>query len=155
MIYTLGNKSRTELFGVHPDLVRVVERAIAITTQDFAVHDGLRTPEGQAQLIASGASHTLKSKHLPQADGFSHAVDLVPYINGKLRWEWSPIFKIAVAVDTAAAELGIELRWGGVWDRRMSDYGGSPEAMNLAVADYCARHPGPDFIDGPHFELIS
>jgi peptidoglycan LD-endopeptidase CwlK len=30
---------------VHPDLVRVVERAIQITIQDFRVQEGLRTRE--------------------------------------------------------------------------------------------------------------
>lgn len=56
MPYVLGAMSRAELKGVHPDLVRVVERAIQITTQDFSVHDGLRTAEEQKALVASGAS---------------------------------------------------------------------------------------------------
>lgn len=153
-MFTLGTKSRAELQGVHPKLVRVVERSIALTMQDFGVHDGLRTREEQAQLVLKGASKTMNGKHLPQADGFGHAVDLVPYIGGKLRWEWEPIFLIAVAVDQAATELGVRLRWGGVWDRTMDQYGGSPESMRVAVAEYCKRHPGPDFIDGPHYELV-
>ena len=70
MPYVLGAKSRAELKGVHPDLVRVVERAIQITTQDFSVHDGLRTVEEQKALVASGASQTMNSMHRPQADGF-------------------------------------------------------------------------------------
>jgi len=153
MTYILGDKSRRELAGVHPDLEAVVLRAIEITEQDFAVHDGLRLPEEQKALFASGASTTLNSKHLIQKDGYGHAVDLVPFVRGKLRWEWEPIFKIAVAVDTAAAELGVTLRWGGVWDKLMTEYGGSAESMRKEVAAYCVRHPGPDFIDGPHFEL--
>jgi hypothetical protein len=35
---------------VHLDLVRVVERAIQITTQDFRVQEGLRARERQAAL---------------------------------------------------------------------------------------------------------
>lgn len=31
-------------------------------------------------LVAAGKSQTMNSKHLPQADGYSHAVDLVAYI---------------------------------------------------------------------------
>lgn len=153
MSYALGEKSLAKLAGVHPGLAKVVKRAIELTEQDFAVHDGLRTPEQQAALVKAGASKTLKSMHLPQADGLGHAVDLVPYINDQLRWEWPPLFKIAVAVDAAAAELGVKLRWGGVWDRTMDQYGGSAAAMEAEVKAYCVRHPGPDFIDGPHFEL--
>lgn len=86
MPYSLGSKSRAELKGVHPDLVGVVERAIQITTQDFSVHDGLRTEAEQREYVRTGASQTMNSMHRTQADGFGHAVDLVPFINGKLRW---------------------------------------------------------------------
>jgi peptidoglycan L-alanyl-D-glutamate endopeptidase CwlK len=153
MSYTLGEGSLFELVGVAPRLVLVVNRAIQITTQDFTVHDGLRTVEEQKKLVLRGASKTMFSKHLPQTDGFGHAVDLVPYINGKLRWEWEPIYNIAAAMYTASVELDIDLIWGGVWDTPMSAYGGGLAAMRKAVADYCIRHVGADFIDGPHYEL--
>lgn len=77
-MYQLGKTSLQRLDGVHPNLVRVVRRAIEITAQDFSVNEGLRTLERQRRLVASGASQTLNSKHLKQADGFGHAVDLVP-----------------------------------------------------------------------------
>jgi peptidoglycan L-alanyl-D-glutamate endopeptidase CwlK len=59
-------------------------------------------------------------------------------------------------------EMGIEIRWGGVWDRQLDDYApktlSSPDqyaaAMKKAVYDYTVRHPGPDFIDGPHYEML-
>ena len=38
-----------------PDVVRVVERAIQITTQDFRVQEGLRTRERQAALTTVGS----------------------------------------------------------------------------------------------------
>ena len=150
MPYTLSLRSKAELVGVHPDLVRVVEKAIQITTQDFGVHDGLRTMREQEQYIAKGASRTRNSKHLKQPDGFGHAVDLVPYINGKLRWEWGAIWPIARAVRMASAEQGVSLIWGGVWDRRLGDL---DLVLEDAVEDYCKRHPGPDFLDGPHYQL--
>ena len=153
MTCSLSKSSLRELTGVHPSLVAVVHRAIEITEQDFAVHDGLRTDQEQAALVASGASKTRNSKHIIQNDGYGHAVDLVPVINGKLRWEWGPIYMIAAAVDTAATELGVALRWGGVWDKPLAAYGGSPEALRKETDAYCIRHPGQDFIDGPHFEL--
>lgn len=146
--YKLGNKSKSELNGVHADLVRVVERAIVLTVQDFAVHDGIRTLAEQQKLVASGASQTLDSRHIT-----GHAVDLVPVINGKLRWEWPPIYQIADAVRLAARELGVPIRWGGCWDVLLTDSDDSPEDL---VQDYTARRRQAGkkaFIDGPHFEL--
>ncbi len=146
--FKLGKTSLRELDGVHADLVAVVQRAIALTAQDFSVHDGIRTLADQQRLVAKGASQTLDSRHLT-----GHAVDLVPYINGKLRWEWGPIYVIADAVRVAAQELNIPLRWGGAWDIDFSTSGDSTEDL---VALYVARRKAANlraFIDGPHFEL--
>ena len=156
MAYILGAKSRAELKGVHLDLVRVVERAIQITTQDFSVHDGLRTAEEQKRLVAAGASQTMNSKHRQQADGYGHAVDLVPFINGKMRWEWPAIYPIAAAVWQAARELKVDIRWGGAWIDLDQIKTGTPGAMKAAVEAYGAarRKAGKSaFTDGPHFEL--
>jgi peptidoglycan L-alanyl-D-glutamate endopeptidase CwlK len=157
MAYSLGKKSETALVGVHPVLISVVRAAIAISDQDFTVFEGLRTAASQKEYLRRGVTKTLASRHLKQADGFGHAVDLVPWVNGGPRWEWEPIYRIAVAVDKAATKLGVasRLRWGGVWDRNMGQYGAdAPQSMKDAVAEYCKRHPGPDFIDGPHYELV-
>jgi peptidoglycan L-alanyl-D-glutamate endopeptidase CwlK len=146
--YRLGKRSWTELHGVHPDLVSVVTRAIEITEQDFSVHDGIRTKAEQQALVDRGASKTMNSRHIT-----GHAVDLVPYINGKLRWEWGPIYLIAAAVRQAADELGVSIRWGGCWDRLLTDSDEDPAAM---VEGYVARRKSRGrsaFIDGPHFEL--
>lgn len=155
MTYALGQKSHATLKLVHPLLVSVVQRAIAITTQDFSVHEGLRLLATQKLYVKKGVSKTMKSKHLVQADGFGHAVDLVPFEGGMKRWEWPLIWAIAQAVDQAATEQGIadKIVWGAVWDRRLSQYGGSPAALRAEVEAYKVRHPGPDFLDGPHYEL--
>lgn len=146
--FTLGAKSLAELEGVHPDLVAIVRRAIELSSQDFAVHDGIRTLAQQQELVNAGASQTLDSRHIT-----GHAVDLVPYINGKLRWEWQPIYRIADAVRMAAKEQGTPIRWGGAWD---VDFGASAEGPEDIVAGYVARRRKAGlraFIDGPHFEL--
>lgn len=155
MTFVLGAKSLANLQGVHPKLADVVERAISLTGQDFTVQEGLRTSARQRALVASGASQTINSKHLQQPDGFGHAVDLVPWIDGTPRWEWGPIYLIADAVRLAAIELVVPIRWGGVWDRRLNDLPPGPAAIKAAVTQYTVRHPGPDFLDGPHMELIS
>lgn len=146
--FKLGDKSLNELKGVHADLIAVVKRAIELSVQDFSVHDGIRTLDEQKELVRRGASQTLDSRHIT-----GHAVDLVPYINGKLRWEWDPIYKIADAVRIAANELGTPIRWGGAWDVSFTETSDSPEDL---VTDYVARRKKAGkkaFIDGPHFEL--
>lgn len=148
MSFVLGKKSLSELKGVNKDLVAVVKRAIEITPQDFSVHDGIRTIEEQKELVKSGASKTLNSRHIT-----GHAVDLVPYINGKLRWEWEPIYQICDAVRSAALELDIPIRWGGAWDTSLTAEDEAPEDI---VIDYTARRKKKGkkaFLDGPHYEL--
>jgi peptidoglycan L-alanyl-D-glutamate endopeptidase CwlK len=106
-MYQLGKKSKKKLEGVHPDLVKVVERAIEITEQDFTVLEGLRDIERQRELVITGKSTTLNSRHLT-----GHAVDLAPW---PISWEWEGFYPIADAMKTAADELGVSLEWGGDW----------------------------------------
>jgi peptidoglycan L-alanyl-D-glutamate endopeptidase CwlK len=109
-MYKLGARSKARLKGVHPDLVKVVEHAIEITTVDFAVLEGLRTPERQKVLKDAGASQTLNSRHIT-----GHAVDLGAFVDGKVDWSWPLYHQIAKAMKTAAAELKIPIEWGGDW----------------------------------------
>lgn len=158
MTFALGSKSRTNLQGVHPHLVQVVERAIQVTSVDFQVFEGLRTRQRQAKLVAQGASQTMDSRHLPGRDGLGHAVDLVPLIDfdqdgrAELRWDWSLCYKVALAMRVASIELQVPIRWGGVWDRALADLA-DPEDE---VAEYVVRRKAigkKAFLDGPHFEL--
>lgn len=110
MGYTLGSRSRANLAGVHPELVRVVERAIERSEIDFTVTEGMRTATRQAQLLAAGASRTMQSRHLT-----GHAVDLAALVGGQVRWDWPLYARLAAAMKAAAAELGVALVWGGDW----------------------------------------
>jgi len=148
--FSFGEKSLRELEGVDAELVAMVHRALEITEQEFAVHDGLRTKEEQQALVIAGASQTLDSKHLS-----GQAVDLVPVINGKLRWEWEPIFVVAKAVREAAKEMGLKIRWGCAWDVNYTNTLDTPEAVSEA---YVARRKAAGkkpFLDGPHFERMT
>lgn len=109
-MFKLGKKSIERLQGVHPDLVRVVERAIDLTPVDFTVLEGLRSPERQQTLVASGASQTLNSRHIT-----GHAVDLGAWVDNQVDWSWPLYAKIANAMKAAANELGVSIVWGGDW----------------------------------------
>lgn len=110
MSYSLGIKSRLKLRGVHPDLVRVVERAIQITEIDFTVLEGLRTRQRQAQLVAQGASQTMNSRHIT-----GHAVDLGALVGGSVRWDWGLYHKLADAMKRAANEVKVPIVCGADW----------------------------------------
>lgn len=109
-MFKLGPRSKMRLEGVHPDLVRVVERAIEVTTVDFTVLEGLRTPGRQKTLLESGASQTMNSRHIT-----GHAVDLGAWVDSQVDWSWPLYHKIAAAMKTAAKELGVAIVWGGDW----------------------------------------
>ena len=111
-MYSLGPRSKQRLRGVHPDLVKVVERAIQITEVDFTVLEGLRTPERQKALVEAGASQTLNSRHLT-----GHAVDLGAWVGDEVRWDWPLYHKIAAAMKEAARQEGVRIVWGGDWKR--------------------------------------
>lgn len=110
MPFQLGARSLQRLNGVHPDLVKVVKRAIAISEIDFTVTEGLRTLARQKQLVAQGASKTMNSRHLT-----GHAVDLAPLVAGSVRWDWPLFHKLAAAMKQAAADVGVSIEWGGDW----------------------------------------
>lgn len=110
MSYELSETSKKRLEGVHPDLVAVVERTLEISPMKFVVLEGLRTSARQKKLVASGASKTMKSRHLT-----GHAVDLAPVVDGEVTWHWPCYHEFAVSVKQAAKELGIAIEWGGDW----------------------------------------
>lgn len=110
MAYKLGRRSVSRFKGVHPDLVKVVRRAIEITEVDFTVLEGKRTKERQRKLYNAGASKTMNSRHLT-----GHAIDLGAYVAGSVRWDWPLYYKIADAMKQAAEELEVHIKWGGDW----------------------------------------
>jgi len=111
-VFKLGKRSIERLQGVHPDLVRVVERAIELSTVDFTVLEGLRSPERQQTLVASGASQTLNSRHIT-----GHAVDLGAWVDNQVDWSWPLYHQIANAMKAAANELGISIVCGADWKK--------------------------------------
>lgn len=137
MAFKFSKRSEERLVGVHPNLLKVVRRALEITKTDFTVIEGVRSLETQRKYVASGASRAMSSKHLKQADGYGHAVDLYPWVNGRLVNDWTVEWltpaeskaawaNVAEAMKRAAAELGVKIKWGGDWLK---------------------------FKDGPHYEL--
>ena len=149
MAFKLSQRSLDRLEGVKPDLVKVVKRAIELTTVDFGVIEGVRTEERQKELVAKGASKTMKSKHL---DG--NAVDLMVYVDGRGCWELNLYDEVADAMRQAAIEEGVPVRWGCAWHiDNIVDYDGTMEEAMNAYIDLRRSQGKRPFLDGPHFEL--
>ena len=150
MSFKLSSKSLNKLTNVHPDLVRVVQKAIELSTTDFSVTEGERSLAQQQANVKKGVSQTLKSKHLKQDDGFVHAVDLVPY---PVNWDLNAFYPIANAMQQAAEALNIKVRWGGGWALLNGDKR-SPMRMVKEYSDARRQVGNKVFIDAPHFEIV-
>lgn len=140
MTFKFSSASEAKLVGVHPDLVRVVRRALELSTRDFKVLEGVRSLKRQQDLYAQGRTRpgkivtwTLKSNHFVNTTtGFGHAVDLFPE---PYDWENRAAFdELGAVMLKAAAEEKVKIRWGADWDQD-----GNP------------RERGES--DSPHFEL--
>jgi len=155
MAFKLSQRSLDRLEGVHPDLVEVVKGAINYTKVDFGVTCGLRTVEQQEQLVAAGKSQTMNSKHIPQDDGYSHAVDLVAYFGSNVSWELNVYDDICDAMKEAAIEVGCPLKWGAAWSEGdIRTYPGTAEDAMNAYVDLRRSQGRRPFIDAPHFEKM-
>lgn len=115
MSIILSQKSLTKLDGAHPDLAKVIKCAAAISDIDFTVLEVLRTVARQKELVAKGASKTMKSRHLPGADGKSRAVDIAPLDGGQVSWAWPTYHRLAPIIKQAAHDVGVLIEWGGDW----------------------------------------
>ena len=155
MAFSLSNRSLDKLEGVHPDLVEVVKRAIQITDVDFGVTYGVRTLAEQEELYNSGRSQTMKSKHLIQDDGYSHAVDLVAYFGSNVSWELNVYDNICDAMAIAAEELEVPIKWGAAWSEGdIRFYEDTAEDAMNAYIDLRRSEGRRPFIDAPHFEKM-
>ena len=110
MTFKFGGASESRLVGVHTDLVRVVRRALELSTVDFGVSEGLRTKERQEELVKAGKSKTMNSRHIT-----GHAVDLYPVSKAGSEWQREDFAPVVAAMKSAAKELGIPLVHGADW----------------------------------------
>lgn len=126
MSFYFSQTSKDKLKGVHPDLIRCVEKALSYGIMDFAIVQGVRTKEQQEELFSQGRTKpgkivtwTKQSKHLRQADDWGHAIDIVPVIKGRLDWNTEENFTtLAALMFRAAMELNALIAWGGFWTEK-------------------------------------
>lgn len=137
-MHVFSQRSKNNLTGVHPDMVRLMNEAIKNCPVDFTITEGVRTKQQQRELYDQGRTKPgnivtnadgvrNKSNHQAKSDGYGHAVDLYPYYDRSVQVNDAESLKIIAAhIKTVANQLGISIKWGGDWT----------------------------FKDYPHFELI-
>lgn len=124
-----SKRSLDNMKGLHPDLILVLNRALQTSPHDFVVTEGLRTLDRQKELVHIGASKTLKSRHLKQADNYGHAFDFYAMVDTnndeKISFEEMSnvrlMIPIADAIKAAAKEKNVAVTYGGDW-RKFKDY---------------------------------
>ena len=156
MSFKLSRRSLDRLEGIDEGLQEVVKMAITLSKTDFGVIQGLRTKKQQEELVAKGASQTMRSKHLE-----GKAFDIMAYVNGRASWELQLYDDLADAIKEAATVIGVPICWGAAWGTPEMPYpmdirkweGTMEEAMN-AYIDLRRSQSRRPFMDGPHFEKI-
>ena len=122
----LNQRSQDRLKGVNAELVRCITKSVEKADKlgmNVQISEGLRTLERQKELVAKGASKTMKSRHI-----IGQAVDVLIYKadNKSLDWDIKTFSKFNQIVQETAKEMGIKITWGGSWTK---------------------------FVDGPHFQI--
>ena len=131
MGFRLSSRSESNLKGVDERLVKVIRRALEISSTDFAVIEGLRTIEQQRENVKKGVSKTMDSRHLT-----GHAVDILPSaIKPGMDWELKYFMPVLTSIKQAGDELGVPLRFGINWK--------SDPSLPIETK----------FIDAPHVEI--
>ena len=129
-----SKRSLDNLQGVHPDMVKIMMEAIKHTPIDFTITEGVRSKERQQTLYSYGRTRinpdtgkmtkvtnvdgvNSKSNHQIKSDGYGHAVDIYPYINGSVRTEGysKEVKQLADHIQCVANTLGIKIRRGIDW----------------------------------------
>ena len=140
-MYKFSSHSLEQLATVHPDLQYLAHEAMKSQIMDFRVVEGARTLDRQKQLVADGKSRTMKSKHLVQDDGYSHAMDLYPYpvdMEQVHRGNSKEVFRFGVLagiIHSIAKRNKIVVVNGADWD------------SDGETLDHT-------FFDAPHFQLV-
>lgn len=114
--HRFSQRSLDRLSLAHPDLERLATLALKYSPYDFGITCSLRTIEEQEILVKEGKSQTMKSRHLPNEQGVSEAIDIAVYVGGRVVWENRYYRKVIQAFVRAAIDLGIQVEFGGLWE---------------------------------------
>lgn len=111
---SFGQTSQNRLERVHPYIRNILDDVVAIYDITIPPNGGLRTIKQQEGMVSLKKSKTMNSKHLMQNNGYSHAVDCLPYpvdFNDRDRF-----YYMIGLIRMAAENRGVKIRQGHDWD---------------------------------------
>ena len=122
--FRFSEKSHAKLNTCHPDLIVIMESALAISRIDFGISCGHRSVEEQRVMFDNNLSHCdgtlIKSQHNHEP---SMAVDIFAFIDREASYDKDTMVYLGGLIVSAARTLllkGVtshDIRWGGNWDR--------------------------------------
>lgn len=127
-----SKRSLSNLEGIHPKLIDVLTEAIKNTPIDFTIVEGVRTLKRQSELFSQGRTTkgnivtyadgiNKKSNHQIKKDGYGYAVDIYPYVDGKLYiTEKETINYLTEAtnhIKSIAKKLNVSIKCGIDWKK--------------------------------------
>jgi len=117
-LYHYSARSKDNIETCHPNIQRVLRKVLL--KHDHVVLWGFRGQYEQDRAFSEGNS-TKKYPHSKHNKMLSKAVDIAPYINGRMvngdqEGDIEQICYFAGYVMAVADEMGVSLSWGGNWD---------------------------------------
>ena len=122
MGYRFSSRSLERLRTCHADLVLLMTEALADPDcpSDISVLEGVRNQADQDAAFAAGSS-TLRWPQSRHNSTPSMAVDVAPYVNGGITWDWQYYYPLAEHVEQVWNRLFVAgdltgdfaLTWGG------------------------------------------
>lgn len=124
MAYAFSDRSLDRLQTCHQDLILLMRSALLDPEcpYDITVLEGHRNKEKQNQMVEEGKSQLgwPKSRHNSWP---SMAVDVAPYVAGKVSWDWGYYHPLAAHIRSTWDRLQQDgattgqytLEWGGTW----------------------------------------
>jgi len=110
--FPFGRKSLRIRSELTYDMARLV--TLVAEHMNISLIEGVRTLERQKELLANKKTTTLNSKHLPNYQGNSGAVDMAPY---PIDWDDThQMYMFGGFVRGVAVSNGIPIRAGQDWD---------------------------------------
>ena len=116
MTLYFGKRSEANLETASLSLQHLMRQALALNLIDFSITEGFRPRFKQDEYFAAGKSKVRwpNSKHNIQP--YSGAVDAVPYVRGKLSYNYYHCCFLAGVILALAKKISVPVRWGGNWD---------------------------------------
>jgi len=116
MTLHFGKRSEANLSTVSPALQNLMRQALALGLMDFSITEGFRPRFKQDEYFAAGKSKVRwpGSKH--NTSPYAEAVDAVPYVRGKLSYNYYHCCFLAGVIQSLAKKFSVPVRWGGNWD---------------------------------------